>query len=632
MNSNNVTCPGIVMFQVRSNKALANNATLMLQFLSRGQLMTRTLKLEADYSYDIQEYGFNHFWRNWEVKIHCCEGWRGVNCQPPVYDDNEHIKDGKVHFLKILSDSERQKFVDGTLRKAIFKYIATLELDGDFGPTFRAVATVFRGKEMASDFVEIAGLQACSSPAIAWTERKGGLQLDKQYVVPRENVSFSLKILLGEETDDAVETTCLLSMIDVSSKQFNSAIFRRIDLNTFTALLKSNQMYHRKVIVQSTKDAYRAAGMDFVLLSPKSSMYTPRYCPWVFYSTHAPRKIPFLGPIGPMGPPDPGRQNRKESDTSHYQKPTQDTIPLIRDFFPEVWLFETVKLIGGSLTKSLIVPDTLTTWETNAVCITAKKGLWMPIEKPKLTVQMPFFVDFTPPLMARRGEVLHLPVSVFVYPTTTTRSTAITKTTTTITAHKPGISTQRICYEVEVSLETGLRDWRAIGATAFTECICVGDLKQTFLIPIRPLRFGQLNITAKAVAHRNSLACSSDNADFSGLSETREAVTVTDMVRRGVRVIAEGVEKRVTLGGVFCTSKGEPFHTFFPFIFALYFLIINLITWNILFSLSIIPKFIHFAFLSIAYIQINPVMHNNIIHLICLFPFGQIRITMQTGD
>ncbi|KAL5962655.1 Alpha-1-macroglobulin [Taenia solium] len=178
---------------------------------------------------------------------------------------------------------------------------------------------------------------------------------------------------------------------------------------------------------------------------------------------------------------------------------------------------------------------------------------------------MPFFVEFAPPLMVRRGEVLHLPISVFVYPETTTNPITITMTDTTKAAHEPGVGVYigvggkgvlRICYELEMSVETNSRDRRVVGATAFATCICMGHLKKTFYLPLRPLRVGHLNVTVKAVAKRGSWVCGDNDVGFGVWEQTREAFIVTDAVQRLVRVIAEGVERSITLGGAFCTSKG----------------------------------------------------------------------------
>ncbi|EUB63193.1 Murinoglobulin-2 [Echinococcus granulosus] len=571
MNGSSVICPSSIKLQVLSNKALPNNSTLTLQFLSRGQLTTRMIKLEAEHACVPQDNEFGHYECGKGDEIRCLKGWTGANCQMPVCDYNGSKSgelcvasdrctckpSGKGATLIVKSGSERQSSADNTPRRTFFKYKATLEFDGNFGPEVRAVAYVFDNNQMASDFVKIDGLLACSSPAMAEIEHGGGLQFDKQLVSPGEKVSASLKLLPGKIGNKTFTNTCLLSIIDVSSKQFDTANFRRIDFDAYAGLLTRNQTYGSEDEIQGTEDAYRAAGIELITISPKSKTHKPTYCPFLIEPTYAPLRGHIMGPMGPTG----ARQSDPVKDgVSRYQEKTQIGIPRIRDFFPEVWLFETAKVTDACLKKSLTVPDTLTTWEANAVCLTTESGLWMSMKKPQLTVRMPFFVEFAPPLMARRGEVLHLPISVFVYPESTTSPTMTNATKATyqsgvdVDGGVGGRRTPRTCYEVEVGVETDSRDWQAVGVAAFTTCICVGDLKQTFYLPLHPLRVGHLNVTAKAVARRGSCVCDDSDNGFGGWGRACEAVAVADAVRRSVRVIAEGVEKSVTLGGIFCTS------------------------------------------------------------------------------
>ena len=262
--------------------------------------------------------------------------------------------------------------------------------------------------------------------------------------------------------------------------------------------------------------------------------------------------------IGPSSESNVRKLDPVKGGVSHRRKKSIR----LRDFFPEVWVFDTANLTDSSLNKSLTVPDTLTTWEANAVCFTPDAGLWMPSQKPHITVKMPFFVEFAPPVVARRNEILHLTVSVFVYPEDTVTSTSQME-------GGDASKSRRTCYEVEVGVETDPLDWRVVGAASFTTCICTGDEKETFRLPMRPLRVGHLNITATAVGRRNSGVCDdgsasgSDSALVGGGVRSREVVTVGDAVRRSVRVVAEGIEKCVTIGGTFCATESEHFPTYF---------------------------------------------------------------------
>ncbi|KAL5967284.1 hypothetical protein TSMEX_004972 [Taenia solium] len=102
-----------------------------------------------------------------------------------------------------------------------------------------------------------------------------------------------------------------------------------------------------------------------------------------------------------------------------------------------------------------------------------------------------------------------------------------------------------------VSVETDSRDLRVIDVAAFTTSICSRDVKNTFHPPLHPLRIELLNVTAKAVIHRGSFVCGSG---VGGRRQVREVVTAGDALRRSVRGIAEGIEKRANVGGTYCTS------------------------------------------------------------------------------
>ncbi|KAL5104601.1 Alpha-1-macroglobulin [Taenia crassiceps] len=595
MNNTSITCPGRVNLQVQSNKVLPDNATLTLQFLARGQLTTRTINLDPGYACVPRNDEFGHYECGDGDEILCLKGWKGSNCLTPLCDDGRCDCDDACttpgnHFggfvegggaLELPTDFIRRKE-----RRTFFQHKGELELDGEFGPELRAVAYTFDSDgKMASDFVKIDGLQACSSPAMAETERGGGLQFDKQLVLPGENVSISLAVPNGKKSNEDFANTCLLSIGDVSLKQLDSVNFSIIDVNAFVSLLTSEQTYIQADAIGGTEDAYRAAGIQPILTLPKSSHDRRMHCQRkheeqepdvIVQNTACVIRGDFVQSDMSMestwenGELD--KQLSRELDRLGYlqlidmdrrEEAAIDMKPRLRDYFPEVWLFETVRLSNAGFSKSLTVPDALTTWEANAVCFTAEKGLWMPVKKPKLTVQMPFFVEFTPPLVARRGEVLHLPISVFAYPEATTNPHMATMPTTAKAVHHSwtgnGNSTDvpQTCYEVGVGVDKDSRDWRVVGVAAFTTCLCVSDAKKTFNLPLRPLRIGLLNVTATAFAKRNTPSCSGADGDAIGRRQSDEAVTVLDAVRRSVRVIAEGVEKRVTIGDVICTSGGS---------------------------------------------------------------------------
>ncbi|VDK23335.1 unnamed protein product [Taenia asiatica] len=622
VNTTSATCPGRVNLQVLSNKALTDNTTLMLQFLSRGQLTTRTIELESDYACVPQDNEFGHYECGMGDKISCLEGWRGANCLTPVCDgigigcgiggicvapgrcackrgwlgancemhaprqccENGICTGGecvcqpgftgpqcdravvifeevdeveKWHSAasdaKSESGSESESNSRNSGHRTFFKHKCALELDGDVGPDLRAVAFVIHDGEMASDFVQIGGLPACSSPAMAETEHGGGLQFNKRLVVPGENVSMSLTVSTGKASNEDLANSCLLSITDVSSNQFFSPNFRRIDFYAYAGPLRSNQVYTQEGEIKGTEDAFHAAGMEVIPVLSQNKFHRVRGCE---EERIAPESPSHTAAIDASAAPGLFVPHTRNATYSPRRVKTRIRPLRIRDFFPEVWLFETARLTNASLNKSLTAPDTLTTWEANALCFTTEKGLWTPVRKPQLTVRMPFFVEFTPPQVARRGELLHLPVSVFVHPQTTANTTA--STTKAWGGDGGGNSSSgvpRTCYEVNMGVETNSRDWRVVGVSSFTTCICVGDLKQTFQLLLCPLRVGLLNVTAMAVARRGSSVCGDVDGDAGGSSRAGEVVTVGDAVRRSVRVVVGGLEKHITHDSNLCTFK-----------------------------------------------------------------------------
>ena len=89
VNSTSVACPGRVQLLVQSNQRLPDNTPLTLQFLSRGQIVSRTLDLEADYTCVPHDNEFGHYECKADGEIDCLEGWTGANCLTPVCDEKE---------------------------------------------------------------------------------------------------------------------------------------------------------------------------------------------------------------------------------------------------------------------------------------------------------------------------------------------------------------------------------------------------------------------------------------------------------------------------------------------------------------------------------------------------------------
>ncbi|KAL0174315.1 hypothetical protein M9458_030283, partial [Cirrhinus mrigala] len=68
---------------------------------------------------------------------------------------------------------------------------------------------------------------------------------------------------------------------------------------------------------------------------------------------------------------------------------------------------------SGSAHIPVTVPDTITSWETEAFCLSSKGlGLAPPAQ---LTVFQPFFLELSLPYSIIRGEIFELKATVFNY-------------------------------------------------------------------------------------------------------------------------------------------------------------------------------------------------------------------------
>uniref|UniRef100_A0A5K3G1Y3 Peptidase_M1 domain-containing protein n=1 Tax=Mesocestoides corti TaxID=53468 RepID=A0A5K3G1Y3_MESCO len=116
----------------------------------------------------------------------------------------------------------------------------------------------------------------CSSPALAQAMAPTyGLRFDKQALIPGEKVNVTLTLPAefgsGEDTE-GISNTCLLRMVDVAMKNFENANSRTINFEALMKVLKNDRGYSGDYGMQSSDDAYRAAGLDFTqIASPKTT-------------------------------------------------------------------------------------------------------------------------------------------------------------------------------------------------------------------------------------------------------------------------------------------------------------------------------------------------------------------------
>uniref|UniRef100_A0A6Q2XKM8 Alpha-2-macroglobulin-like 1 n=1 Tax=Esox lucius TaxID=8010 RepID=A0A6Q2XKM8_ESOLU len=216
--------------------------------------------------------------------------------------------------------------------------------------------------------------------------------------------------------------------------------------------------------------------------------------------------------------PEYSRMQAFDSERSR-PKPTAQIVQM-RTFFPETWIWDLVEVgESGSADVSLTVPDTITTWETEAFCLAPSGfGLAPPVE---LTVFQPFFLEITLPYSIIRGENFDLKATVFNY---------LSKCIMVAVTPAPSLD-----YTL-----TPLND------VQYSSCLCAKERK-TFSWTMSPSALGVLNVTISAEAVQSHAAC--DN----------EIVSVPerghiDIVTRSLLVKAEGTEETKTYNWLLCPS------------------------------------------------------------------------------
>uniref|UniRef100_A0A672KR65 Alpha-2-macroglobulin-like n=1 Tax=Sinocyclocheilus grahami TaxID=75366 RepID=A0A672KR65_SINGR len=194
----------------------------------------------------------------------------------------------------------------------------------------------------------------------------------------------------------------------------------------------------------------------------------------------------------------------------------------VRTVFPETWIWQ-LSAVGdsGSAQVPVTVPDTITSWDTEAFCLSSKGlGLAPPAQ---LTVFQPFFLELSLPYSIIRGEIFELKATVFNY----LSKLIMVKVT-------PAPSSD---YTLKASSDD-----------QYSSCLCANGRK-TFKWILTPSVLGVLNITVSAEAEASQTVC--DNEIVSVPERGR-----IDTVTRSLLVQAEGTEKTETYSWLLC-PKGD---------------------------------------------------------------------------
>uniref|UniRef100_A0A8C9XNQ4 Alpha-2-macroglobulin-like n=1 Tax=Sander lucioperca TaxID=283035 RepID=A0A8C9XNQ4_SANLU len=230
------------------------------------------------------------------------------------------------------------------------------------------------------------------------------------------------------------------------------------------------------------------------------------------YDSAPPARMSEMGPPVPVG----------AAGASDRSSPDKSPIETVRTFFPETWIWDLVE-VGESGTKdvSLTVPDTITTWETEAFCL-SPQGFGLAPRK-NITVFQPFFLELSLPYSIIRGEHFELKATTFNYLTS--------------------------CIMVTVTPTPSL-DYTLtpLSGDQYTSCLC-GSEHKTLSWTMAPSVLGVVNVSVSAEAVTSQISC--DNEVVSVPERGR-----IDVVTRPLIVKAEGTEMTKTYNWLLC-PKGE---------------------------------------------------------------------------
>ncbi|CAM4687033.1 unnamed protein product [Leuciscus chuanchicus] len=193
----------------------------------------------------------------------------------------------------------------------------------------------------------------------------------------------------------------------------------------------------------------------------------------------------------------------------------------VRSYFPETWLWQLVQVGDtGSIKVPLNVPDTITTWQTEAFCLSSTGfGLAPPAV---LTVFQPFFLELSLPYSIVRGESFNLKATVY---------NSLSK-----------------CIMVKVTPASSTAFTLKSFTDPYSSCLCANERK-TFKWVLSASVLGAVNVTVNASAEPSRTRCGTEVV----IVPTRGRI---DVVSRSLLVLPEGLEKTNTQSWLLC-PKGK---------------------------------------------------------------------------
>uniref|UniRef100_A0A8C1P140 Alpha-2-macroglobulin-like n=1 Tax=Cyprinus carpio TaxID=7962 RepID=A0A8C1P140_CYPCA len=347
---------------------------------------------------------------------------------------------------------------------------------------------------------------------------KVSLQFSPAKAVPGEKNTLQLSAQPG--------SLCALSAVDQSvlilesgkrldtDKIFNLLPVQSVSSYPYTVEDQQECLHVRPRRALSTDNAYEALKRVGLKMATNLAVRVPqclsyrgltyhRYSDIVMYRQHAPVSVLRMSSL---------------EDADFATSSRDSPAVTIRTVFPETWIWELAEVgDSGSAQVPVTVPDTITSWETEAFCMSSKGlGLAPPAQ---LTVFQPFFLELSLPYSIIRGEIFELKATVFNY---------LSK-----------------CIMVKVTpAPSSDYTLKASSDDQYSSCLCANERK-TFKWILTPSVLGVLNITVSAEAESSQTVC--DNEIVSVPERGR-----IDTVTRNLLVQAEGTEKTETYSWLLC--------------------------------------------------------------------------------
>ncbi|OCU00810.1 hypothetical protein XELAEV_180065884mg, partial [Xenopus laevis] len=222
---------------------------------------------------------------------------------------------------------------------------------------------------------------------------------------------------------------------------------------------------------------------------------------------------------------------------SSYTRMATRTEKRKRTFFPETWVWHcfNVSDVTGEEQLHVEVPDSITTWITEAIGISSEKGLGV-AGQAHLKAFKPFFIDFTLPYHVIRGEQVKIPLTVYNY-------------------LPVGVE-----VHVKITIPKGIKFVGYPGKQYLIRKLCVasGETKPTSAV-FAFTDLGQANISARALAFAG-MSCFPEGNTFKNKHADdayleKKVPAGSDFVRRSLMVEPEGLAREYTYSVFFCPNE-----------------------------------------------------------------------------